>query len=88
NSLSGVFMQPVYEQLGVEVICLYCEPDGTFPNHLPNPEDPETTKDLERAVIENGADLGIGFDGDADRCGIIDENGHHIAADRLLALLA
>ncbi|PJF30666.1 MAG: phosphomannomutase [Candidatus Thermofonsia Clade 1 bacterium] len=88
NSLSGVFMQPVYEQLGVEVICLYCEPDGTFPNHLPNPEDPETTKDLERAVLENGADMGIGFDGDADRCGIIDEHGHHIAADRLLALLA
>ena len=88
NSLSGVFMQPVYEQLGVEVICLYCEPDGTFPNHLPNPEDPETTKDLERAVIEHGADMGIGFDGDADRCGIIDEHGHHIAADRLLALLA
>ncbi len=88
NSLSGVFMQPVYEQLGVEVICLYCEPDGTFPNHLPNPEDPETTKDLERAVLENRADMGIGFDGDADRCGIIDEHGHHIAADRLLALLA
>ena len=88
NSLSGFFMQPVYAQLGIEVICLYCEPDGTFPNHLPNPEDPETTKDLERAVVENGADLGIGFDGDADRCGIIDEHGHHIAADRLLALLA
>jgi phosphomannomutase/phosphoglucomutase len=88
NSLSGVFMQPVYEQLGIEVICLYCEPDGTFPNHLPNPEDPETTKDLERAVVEHGADMGIGFDGDADRCGIIDEHGHHIAADRLLALLA
>ncbi|MCE7946838.1 MAG: phosphomannomutase/phosphoglucomutase [Chloroflexi bacterium CFX4] len=88
NSLSGLYMQPVYAQLGIEVICLYCEPDGTFPNHLPNPEDPETTKDLERAVVENGADLGIGFDGDADRCGIIDEHGHHIAADRLLALLA
>ncbi len=88
NSLSGVFMQPIYEQLGIEVICLYCEPDGTFPNHLPNPEDPETTKDLERAVVEHGADMGIGFDGDADRCGIIDERGHHIAADRLLALLA
>jgi phosphomannomutase/phosphoglucomutase len=88
NSLSGLYMQPVYEQLGVEVICLYCEPDGTFPNHLPNPEDPTTTKDLERLVIETGADLGIAFDGDADRCGIIDEHGHHIAADRLLALLA
>lgn len=88
NGMSGTFMPPVYEKLGVEVIRLFCEPDGTFPNHLPNPEDPETTKDLERLVRENKADLGIGFDGDADRCGIIDEHGHHIAADRLLALLA
>lgn len=88
NALSGLYMKPVYESLGVEVICLYCEPDGSFPNHLPNPEDPETTKDLERTVIEAKADLGIGFDGDADRCGIIDEHGHHIAADKLLALLA
>lgn len=88
NSLSGMYMEPVYRKLGVEVVCLFCEPDGTFPNHLPNPEDPETTKDLERTVRETGADLGIGFDGDADRCGIIDEHGHHIAADRLLALLA
>jgi len=88
NSLSGMYMAPVYEKLGVEVICLYCEPDGTFPNHLPNPEDPTTTDDLEKAVLESGADFGIAFDGDADRCGIIDNHGHHIAADRLLALLA
>jgi phosphomannomutase/phosphoglucomutase len=88
NALSGQFMRPVYEKLGVEVVCLYCEPDGTFPNHLPNPEDPETTHDLEVAVVNDKADLGIGFDGDADRCGIIDDHGHHIAADRLLALLA
>lgn len=88
NSLSGLFMQPVYTALGIDVVCLFCEPDGTFPNHLPNPEDPETTKDLERTVREQKADFGIAFDGDADRCGIIDEHGHHIAADRLLALLA
>jgi phosphomannomutase/phosphoglucomutase len=81
-------MEPVYRKLGIDVECLYCEPDGTFPNHLPNPEDPETTKDLEEGVVKYKADLGIGFDGDADRCGIIDEHGHHIAADRLLALLA
>ncbi|MEO8396518.1 MAG: phosphomannomutase, partial [Chloroflexota bacterium] len=74
--------------LGIEVTCLYCESDGTYPNHLPNPEDEETTKDLEAKVIEVGADLGLGFDGDSDRCGFIDNNGHHIAADRLLALLA
>lgn len=88
NGLSGAIVPPVFESLGVEVICLFCEPDGTFPNHLPNPEDPELTKDLEAAVIAHGADFGIGFDGDADRCGLIDDRGHHVAADRLLALLA
>ena len=88
NGLSGSMVPPVMEALGIEVVCLFCEPDGTFPNHLPNPEDPELTKDLEAAVVQHGADFGIGFDGDADRCGLIDEHGHHVAADRLLALLA
>ncbi|MBI5959176.1 MAG: phosphomannomutase/phosphoglucomutase [Chloroflexi bacterium] len=88
NGLSGAIVPPVMEALGVEVICLFCEPDGTFPNHLPNPEDPELTKDLEAAVIKHGADFGIGFDGDADRCGLIDDHGHHVAADRFLAILA
>jgi phosphomannomutase/phosphoglucomutase len=88
NGLSGSFVPPVMEALGVEVVCLFCEPDGTFPNHLPNPEDPELTKDLEAAVVKHKADFGIGFDGDADRCGLIDDHGHHVAADRLLALLA
>jgi phosphomannomutase/phosphoglucomutase len=88
NGLSGAIVPPLMESLGVEVICLFCEPDGTFPNHLPNPEDPELTKDLEAAVIKYSADFGIAFDGDADRCGLIDEHGHHVAADRLLALLA
>jgi phosphomannomutase/phosphoglucomutase len=88
NGLSGTYVPPVMEALGVDVICLFCEPDGTFPNHLPNPEDPELTKDLEAAVVMHKADFGIGFDGDADRCGLIDEHGHHVAADRLLALLA
>ncbi len=88
NGLSGAIVPPLMESLGVKVICLFCEPDGTFPNHLPNPEDPELTKDLEAAVIKHGADFGIGFDGDADRCGLIDEHGHHVAADRFLALLA
>jgi phosphomannomutase/phosphoglucomutase len=88
NGLSGAYVPPVMQALGVEVICLFCEPDGTFPNHLPNPEDPELTKDLEAAVIQHGADFGIAFDGDADRCGLIDDHGHHVAADRFLALLA
>lgn len=88
NGLSGTYIPGVLERLGATVHCLYCESDGTFPNHLPNPEDPELTKDLEAKVVEVGADLGLGFDGDADRCGFIDNHGHHIAADRLLALLA
>jgi phosphomannomutase/phosphoglucomutase len=88
NGLSGSYVPQVLNKLGIEVIGLYLESDGTYPNHLPNPEDPETTKDLEAKVVETGADLGLGFDGDSDRCGFIDDHGHHIAADRLLALLA
>jgi len=88
NGLSGTYVYPLLQQLGLEVHGLYLESDGTYPNHLPNPEDPEMTVDLERAVIEKGADLGLAFDGDSDRCGFIDNHGHHIAADRLLALLA
>jgi phosphomannomutase/phosphoglucomutase len=88
NGLSGTYVPPVLEKLGITVHCLYCESDGTYPNHLPNPEDPEMTRDLEKKVVEVGADLGLAFDGDADRCGFIDNHGHHIAADRLLALLA
>jgi len=88
NGLSGTYVPPVLEKLGIKVIGLYLESDGTYPNHLPNPEDPELTKDLEKKVVEVGADLGLAFDGDSDRCGFIDNHGHHIAADRLLALLA
>lgn len=88
NGISGSYVPAVLEKLGIRVHCLFCESDGTYPNHLPNPEDPEMTKDLEAKVIELGADLGLAFDGDADRCGFIDDHGHHIAADRLLTLLA
>lgn len=88
NGLSGTYVPPVLAALGLEVECLYCESDGTYPNHLPNPEDPDMTRDLEARVIETHADLGLAFDGDSDRCGFIDDHGHHIAADRLLALLA
>ncbi len=88
NGLSGAYIPSVLKALGLDVECLYCDPDGTFPNHLPNPEDPEMTRDLEAKVLELGADLGLAFDGDSDRCGFIDNRGHHIAADRLLALLA
>jgi phosphomannomutase/phosphoglucomutase len=88
NGLSGTYVYPLLKKLGLDVIGLYLESDGTYPNHLPNPEDPEMTVDLEKAVVEHEADLGLAFDGDSDRCGFIDNHGHHIAADRLLALLA
>lgn len=88
NGLSGTYVYPLLKKLGLEVHGLYLESDGTYPNHLPNPEDPEMTKDLEAAVVEKHADLGLAFDGDSDRCGFIDNHGHHIAADRLLALLS
>ncbi len=88
NALAGVYIPPLYEALGLEVICLYCDPDPTFPNHLPNPENPDLVVDLQKAVLEHGADIGIGFDGDADRCGIIDNRGGHMSSDRTTALLA
>ncbi|MBE2183621.1 MAG: phosphomannomutase/phosphoglucomutase [Anaerolineae bacterium] len=88
NGLVGTVFPQVLRNLGCEVVELYCESDGTYPNHLPNPEDPEMTRDLEAKVVETSADIGLAFDGDSDRCGFIDERGHHIAADRLLAVLA
>lgn len=88
NGIIGEIFPSVLADLGLNVTCLYCESDGTYPNHLPNPEDPEMTKDLEAKVLETNADLGLAFDGDSDRCGFIDNHGHHIAADRLLAILA
>jgi phosphomannomutase len=88
NGIIGPSIQGLLESVGCEVTCLYCESDGTYPNHLPNPEDPTTTNDLEALVVSSDAEVGLAFDGDSDRCGFIDEHGHHIAADRLLAILA
>src|SRR5215211_1275286 len=62
NGVSGEPVPPVLSDLGIEVTCLYCESDGTFPNHLPNPEDEEMTVDLQAKVVELGADLGLAFD--------------------------
>ena len=60
--------------LPLEIVPLYFELDGTFPNHEANPLDPENLVDLQRAVVEHGADIGFAFDGDADRCFVIDEH--------------
>ncbi|HYS16203.1 MAG TPA: phosphomannomutase, partial [Candidatus Binatia bacterium] len=71
-----------------EVVELFCESDGSFPNHLPDPEDERNVEDLKAKVLEVGADLGIAYDGDADRVGLIDERGQRHEADLILILLA
>ncbi|MFH1008384.1 MAG: phosphomannomutase/phosphoglucomutase [Candidatus Latescibacterota bacterium] len=78
----------LFRRLGCEVIPLYCEIDGRFPNHLPDPTVPKFLVDLQRKVLETGADVGIGYDGDADRIGVIDDEGKILYGDRLLALYA
>lgn len=88
NGTAGRFAPDFFRQLGCEVVELYCEPDGNFPNHLANPEEVETLYDLQKKVVELGADIGIAYDGDGDRAGIVDEQGVVHASDRLLVLLA
>lgn len=88
SGATGPFVKLLFESLGCEVIPLYTVPDGNFPHHEANPEEIENMQDLIKAVLENKADLGIGFDGDGDRVGIIDEKGQHYSADLILMLLA
>lgn len=88
NGTGGVFAQQLLQAWGQDVTGIYLESDGGFPNHLPNPQDEANMRDLAAKVREVGADVGFAFDGDADRVGVVDENGRMIAADRVLALLA
>ena len=88
NGIAGVFAPELLRRLGCEVTELYCESDGSFPHHLPDPEMEENVRDLVAKVRETGADVGIAYDGDADRVGVIDEQGHRHEADLILALLA
>ncbi len=88
NGTGGIFGPRLFMKLGHEVTCLFCEPDGTYPNHQPDPQVPANMAALSAKVRETGADIGIAFDGDADRMGAVDEHGEMIAADRILALLA
>ena len=88
NGIAGVFGPPLLRRLGCEVIELHCESDGRFPNHLPDPEDPANVVDLQEKVVATGADLGLAWDGDADRVGVIDERGRRHEADLILVLLA
>lgn len=88
NGSSGPFLQQILEKFGCEVIHLYCEPDGNFPNHEANPEYERNLKELSRAIKEERADLGFGFDGDGDRIGVMDENGKFYSGDYILMFLA
>ena len=88
NGAGGEIGAELYHRLGCEVIKLYCEPDGHFPNHHPDPTVEENLVDIRKAVIDNKADLGIAFDGDADRIGAIDEQGNIIWGDMLMVLFS
>lgn len=88
NGIAGEAAEGLLTQLPLEVTRLYFEPDGSFPNHEANPLELENLADLRRAVIESGADLGIAFDGDGDRCVFVDERGDPVPADLMTALLA
>jgi phosphomannomutase/phosphoglucomutase len=88
NGMGGVTAVPVLKKLGVELIELYTEPDSTFPNHHPDPTVEENLSDLINAVRENGADVGIAFDVDGDRIGVVDQIGRIIWGDELMIFLS
>lgn len=88
NGAAGELGPRVLEAIGAEVTPLFCEIDGNFPNHHPDPSDPHNLEDLKRMVERLDADLGIAFDGDGDRLGIVTRNGDNIFPDRLLMLFA
>ena len=88
NGCAGTVVPGVFERMGHTVIPLFAELDGNFPNHLPDPTVPALLVDLQKKVQETGADLGIGFDGDADRIGAITGSGRIVWGDQLLALFA
>ncbi len=88
NGMGGVTAVPVYERLGIEMVKLFIEPDSTFPNHHPDPTVAKNLLDTINAVSETVADIGIAFDGDGDRIGIVDENGRIVWGDELMILLS
>ncbi len=88
NGVAGAIAPELLRALGCELTELYCEVDGTFPNHHPDPSKPENMADLREKVAEMGADLGLAFDGDGDRLGVIDSAGNLIFADRQIMLYA
>ena len=88
NGMAGHTAPAVFARLNCEIIPLFFELDGTFPNHEANPIDAKNLKDLQKAVKKHGADIGLAFDGDADRCFLVDENGDLVNPSTLTALIA
>ncbi len=88
NATAGIVAPKIYKEMGAEIIELYSEPDGNFPNHHPNPSDESTLDDIKKAVVENEADFGIAFDGDSDRIGLVDSKGNMVTGDKLLLIYA
>jgi len=88
NGMAGAMLPPVLERLPVEARSFYFEPDGTFPNHEPNPLLPENREFIVAKALEEEADLGVAFDGDADRCFFVDDAGEFVPGDFVTALLA
>jgi phosphomannomutase len=88
NGMAGAMLPPVLDRLPVEAVRCYFEPDGAFPNHEPNPLLPENREFVMRRTLEERADLGVAFDGDADRCFFVDERGEFVPGDFATALFA
>jgi phosphomannomutase len=88
NGMAGFTAPAIFDRLGAEIIPLYFELDGNFPNHEANPIDPANLRDLQKSVLENKADIGLAFDGDADRCFLVDEKGETVDPSLLTALIA
>jgi phosphomannomutase len=88
NGMAGAMLPPVLERLPVETVRCHFEPDGTFPNHEPNPLLPENREFIVRKTLEESADLGVAFDGDADRCFFVDDTGEFVPGDFVTALFA
>ncbi len=88
NGIAGAIAPRLLEAIGCEVVPLYCEVDGHFPNHHPDPSDPHNLEDLKQAIVDHGADIGVAFDGDGDRLGVVTRAGEVVFPDRLLVLFA
>jgi phosphomannomutase len=88
NGMAGAMLPPILEHLPIDAVTCFFEPDGTFPNHEPNPLLPENREFIVRTTREEGADLGVAYDGDADRCFFVDDTGEFVAGDFVTALLA